>query len=233
MAKKRKTKKAVKKSHSHKKYSQKKRSVKKHQKKHHITKSGEKAKRKAGKKQGKKVITRKKFRKSSRRVHKPAKPAKKTLLPPKPRVMLVVLDGWGVGAADASNPIHMARPSTIERIMREFPGSTLQAAGSAVGLPWEEEGNSEVGHLTLGAGRVVLQHLYIITTAIEQGKFATNEVLRRTCARGAQSSHALHLVGLLSESNTHTSSAHLKEGGNAFLRFSARRSIPLHARLVK
>ncbi|MDO8470059.1 MAG: 2,3-bisphosphoglycerate-independent phosphoglycerate mutase [bacterium] len=125
-------------------------------------------------------------------------------------VVLAVLDGWGVGTRDASNPIHAAELPTIARFEREFPRGTLQASGLAVGLPWDEEGNSEVGHLTIGAGQVLLQHFPRISQAIESGAFYENETLRAACGHAVETGGAVHLVGLLSSGNVHASFEHVR-----------------------
>lgn len=124
--------------------------------------------------------------------------------------VLVILDGWGVGAVDASNPIHAAAPDTVAQLAREFPSGALQASGLAVGVPWEEPGNCGVGHLTIGAGRAILQPSYFVRTAIEDGSFMGNETLRAACARGGASGHTLHLVGLVTRESPHASISHLK-----------------------
>lgn len=124
--------------------------------------------------------------------------------------VLVVLDGWGIGAADASNPIHAATPDTVAQLAREFPSGALQASGLAVGIPWEEPGNCGVGHLTIGAGRAILQPSYFVRAAIEDGSFMKNETLRAVCAHAASSGRTLHLVGLVAKESPHASLAHLK-----------------------
>ena len=132
-------------------------------------------------------------------------------------IVLVVLDGWGIGGRDAANPIYAAEPPTIARFEREFPSGALQASGLAVGLPWDEEGNSEVGHFTIGAGEVLLQHFPRISQAIERGTFYENEALRAACAHAAETGGlpagrhgAVHLVGLVSSGNVHASLEHVR-----------------------
>ena len=73
-------------------------------------------------------------------------------------IVLIVLDGWGIGRNDESNPIYMVKPETFARLSATYPVTSLQASGIAIGLPWGEVGNSEVGHLTLGAGKVLYQY---------------------------------------------------------------------------
>ena len=128
----------------------------------------------------------------------------------KQTVVLVVLDGWGIGRADASNPIHVAQPENINFIKHNYPIGSLQASGIAVGLPWNEEGNSEVGHLTLGAGKVVYQHFPKISLAIKDGSFFKNEVLIGAFTHAKKNNSAVHLVGLLTDSGVHAHLDHLQ-----------------------
>ena len=76
-------------------------------------------------------------------------------------VVLIILDGWGLGGANESNPIYAARLTALPALEEHYPVTSLQASGIAVGLPWGEVGNSEVGHLSLGAGKVVYQYFQI------------------------------------------------------------------------
>ncbi len=123
----------------------------------------------------------------------------------KQTVVLVVLDGWGMGRLDESNPIYRAEPKTIAYIQANFPAGALQASGMAIGLPYDEEGNSEVGHMTLGAGRVLLEHFPKISLALKDGSFFKNEVILKTFDWAAKNKSNLHLVGLLTEANVHSS----------------------------
>lgn len=124
--------------------------------------------------------------------------------------LLLILDGWGVGRKDHSNPLFIGRPPHIEAVRLKFPSASLQASGIAVGLPWEEEGNSEVGHLTLGAGKVLYQHYPRITIAIKNGSFFKNEALTGAIAHAKANNSRLHLVGLLTAGNVHASLSHLQ-----------------------
>lgn len=125
-------------------------------------------------------------------------------------VMLVVLDGWGMGAPDASNPIHAADPQTFRFIESNFPAGTLQASGITVGLPWEEEGNSEVGHLTLGAGKILYQHYPRISIAVRNGTFFNLPRLKAAFAHAQKTGGTVHLAGLLTDGNVHASYEHLE-----------------------
>ncbi|MBI2278819.1 MAG: 2,3-bisphosphoglycerate-independent phosphoglycerate mutase [Candidatus Brennerbacteria bacterium] len=124
--------------------------------------------------------------------------------------LLAILDGWGLGPSDQGNPIYAARPETIATIETRYPGVALQASGLAVGLPWDEEGNSEAGHITLGAGRPSEQHSERITRAIAQGTFTKNEALRGAFTHARARHSTLHLVGLLTSGLVHASFSHLE-----------------------
>jgi len=124
-------------------------------------------------------------------------------------VVLVVLDGWGIGTRDASNPLTRARLPALESLAA-YPATSLEASGIAVGLPWGEVGNSEVGHLTIGAGRVLYQHYPRITLAIRDGSFGKAAALTGLTEHLARTGGRLHLVGLLSEGNVHASVEHVE-----------------------
>ena len=93
-------------------------------------------------------------------------------------VVLIVLDGWGISNSVQGNPIREATLPTFEKLNRFYPMTTLQASGISVGLPWNTAGNSEVGHMTMGTGRVIYQNMPRISLAIQDGSFFKNEVLR-------------------------------------------------------
>src|SRR3990167_1783172 len=124
-------------------------------------------------------------------------------------LVMVVLDGWGIGTRDSSNPIYVAETKYLDYIKRHYLAGTLQASGIAVGLPWGEEGNSEVGHLTIGAGKVLYQHYPRITLSIRDGSFAQNKALRDACAHAKQNQSAMNFAGLLTAGNIHASFNHL------------------------
>lgn len=126
------------------------------------------------------------------------------------RVALVILDGWGIGREDDSNPIFTAELENVKFFRERYATGALQASGIAVGLPWGEEGNSEVGHLTIGAGKVIYQHYPRITIAIESGDFFKNPALAKAFQHVKQFQSAVHLVSILSESNVHASLDHLR-----------------------
>ncbi|HEY4475756.1 MAG TPA: 2,3-bisphosphoglycerate-independent phosphoglycerate mutase [Candidatus Paceibacterota bacterium] len=128
----------------------------------------------------------------------------------KKNVVLVVLDGWGIGRHDYTNPLFVAKPKNLSEIKTRYLYGSLQSSGIAVGLPWDEEGNSEVGHLTIGAGKVIYQHFPRITLSIQRGDFFKNPVLLEGFAHAKKNNSAVHLAGLLTEGNVHASLEHLR-----------------------
>src|SRR5450432_2893646 len=112
---------------------------------------------------------------------------------PAQRVCLVVLDGWGLAEPGPGNAISLARTPVFDELWDAYPHTTLTACGRAVGLPEGQMGNSEVGHLNLGAGAVVRQDLVRINAAIDDGSFFRNETLLETCAAVRASGGTLHL----------------------------------------
>lgn len=124
-------------------------------------------------------------------------------------VMLMILDGFGLGdEKDPTNAVAQAHPEHFLKAWAEYPHTTLTTSGLAVGLPEGQMGNSEVGHLNLGAGRVVYQELTRITKEAEEGKLAVRPVVTEAFAHAKE--HALHLVGLLSDGGVHSHINHLK-----------------------
>ncbi|GAC1479407.1 MAG: 2,3-bisphosphoglycerate-independent phosphoglycerate mutase [Candidatus Dormibacteria bacterium] len=123
-------------------------------------------------------------------------------------LVLVIIDGWGYREEPAGNAIASARTPNWNRLWQRWPHSTLAAAGEPVGLPAGQQGNSEVGHLNIGAGRVVYQDLTRINLAIKDGSFKDNPVLL-AAMRSAAGGHALHLMGLISPGGVHSSSDHV------------------------
>lgn len=127
----------------------------------------------------------------------------------RPRVILVVLDGWGIGEQDATNPIFAAGLKNIDFIRTNFPIGSLQASGISVGLPWNEEGNSEIGHLTIGAGRIVYQTAVKIDITIDDGSFFKNPILTAALQNAKSSGRPIHLSGLIGTGMTHSDFRHL------------------------
>ncbi|HLD21390.1 MAG TPA: hypothetical protein VJB65_00655, partial [Patescibacteria group bacterium] len=89
-------------------------------------------------------------------------------------LVLLILDGWGIAAPSRGNGISLARTPVLNKLMQEYPAVTLHASGEVVGLPWAEKGNSEVGHLNLGSGKIIYQNLPLINKAIADGVFFQN-----------------------------------------------------------
>src|SRR5210317_19586 len=116
-----------------------------------------------------------------------------------PPILLAILDGWGAGPLSESNAIHVARTPNMDRWAKKFPSTTLLAHNGAVGLPEGQMGNSEVGHLNIGAGRTVYQDFTRINLAIETGDFFDNDVLKNTFATAVGKKSAVHLMGLISD----------------------------------
>jgi 2,3-bisphosphoglycerate-independent phosphoglycerate mutase len=140
----------------------------------------------------------------------------------KQTTVLIVLDGWGIGRNDASNPIYVVKPETFAWLKEHYPVTSIQASGIAVGLPWGEVGNSEVGHLTLGAGKVLYQYYPKITMAIRDGSFFENPVLKAACAHARETGGAINFAGLLTEANVHASLDHLK----ALIKMAEQEKVP-------
>ena len=128
----------------------------------------------------------------------------------KKTTVLIVLDGWGIGRNSESNPIYVVKPPVFEWLRNNYPMTSLQASGIAIGLPWGEVGNSEVGHLTLGAGKVLYQYYPKIMMAIRDGTFFQNPVLKAACAHAREHNAAINFLGLLTKANVHASLDHLK-----------------------
>lgn len=145
-------------------------------------------------------------------------------------VALIILDGWGYREACEANAICLADTPTWDRIWTHPSRTLLTASGHAVGLPDGQMGNSEVGHLNLGAGRVVMQDLVRIGSAIADRRFFSNPTLLDACARARQSGGTLHLVGLIGDGGVHATDAHLL----ALVELAAQEQVPrtvVHAML--
>jgi len=123
-------------------------------------------------------------------------------------LVLVIIDGWGYRTDPFGNAIAAAKKPNWDALWTRWPHTTLAAAGEPVGLPEGQQGNSEVGHLNIGAGRIVYQDLTRINRAIQDGSFATNPVLRGAM-QSAAAGPALHLMGLVSPGGVHSSTQHL------------------------
>lgn len=120
------------------------------------------------------------------------------------------MDGWGLGTVPSSDAIRNANVPFVSSLYSRFPNTTLTTCGEAVGLPEGQMGNSEVGHLNLGAGRVVYQELQRINVAIREGELAQNEVLLNSIRYAKEQGKPLHLLGLVSDGGVHSHTSHLK-----------------------
>jgi 2,3-bisphosphoglycerate-independent phosphoglycerate mutase len=123
--------------------------------------------------------------------------------------MLVILDGWGLAPASATNAVSVAATPNFDLLWSNYPHTKLIASGEGVGLPVGQMGNSEVGHLNIGAGRVVLQDLPRITKSIKDGSFFKNQVLAETFEYAKKNNKPVHMMGLLSDGGVHSHISHL------------------------
>jgi 2,3-bisphosphoglycerate-independent phosphoglycerate mutase len=125
-------------------------------------------------------------------------------------VILVIVDGWGLGKVASADAIQNANVPFTKSLYSKYPNTTLITCGEAVGLPDGQMGNSEVGHLNLGAGRVVYQELQRINVAVRDGSFAKNEIFLTAIRYAKKNSKPLHLLGLVSDGGVHSHIKHLK-----------------------
>ncbi|WP_411682580.1 2,3-bisphosphoglycerate-independent phosphoglycerate mutase [Clostridium thailandense] len=125
-------------------------------------------------------------------------------------VALVILDGFGISDRVEGNAVKAANKPNYDRYFNNYPHTELGASGLSVGLPEGQMGNSEVGHLNIGAGRIVYQQLTRITKSIEDGEFAENEALNKAVNNAKENNSSLHLLGLLSDGGVHSHIDHLK-----------------------
>lgn len=121
----------------------------------------------------------------------------------------MILDGWGWSKEKSGNAILAADTPNMDYLKKNYPFFLIQASGPAVGLPPLKEGNSEVGHLTIGAGRIILQHLTVISESIKNGSFFRNEIFVRLLEHVKKNKSRLHLIGLLTSGTVHASLEHL------------------------
>lgn len=125
--------------------------------------------------------------------------------------MLVILDGWGIGPPDYRNAIASASTPCMDQLLRQHPNATLVTSGEDVGLPEGQMGNSEVGHINLGAGRIVWQDLARINKSIRVGEFRDEPVLKEALRTARDQQKPLHLIGLVSDGGVHSHIDHLEE----------------------
>ena len=126
------------------------------------------------------------------------------------KVILLILDGWGIATNKKVSAIDAAKTPFMDKLLKESPNSTLEASGLAVGLPDGQMGNSEVGHMNIGAGRVVYQDLVKISNAVNDGSIAENETLKTAIDYAKERNKPIHLIGLLSDGGVHSHIDHLK-----------------------
>ncbi|MEI8220894.1 MAG: 2,3-bisphosphoglycerate-independent phosphoglycerate mutase, partial [bacterium] len=136
-------------------------------------------------------------------------------------VVLIILDGWGIAPAGDGNAITLADTPNLDRLAAEGLTTVLDASGLAVGLPDGQIGNSEVGHLNLGAGFRVVQDLPRIDEAVAGGRFDANEALLGAIRHALDTGHTLHLIGLFSHGGVHSHARHLE----ALLRLASREGL--------
>ncbi len=126
------------------------------------------------------------------------------------KVALIILDGWGIGRKDDSNGVFMARTPFFDKLIKRHPNNTLVTYGEKVGLPDGQMGNSEVGHMNIGAGRIVYQDLLKIDNAIKDNSFFKEQTLLHAIEYAKESNKKVHLIGLVSKGGVHSSFEHLK-----------------------
>jgi len=146
---------------------------------------------------------------------------------PRP-VALIVLDGWGYSESEDGNAVRAARAPELERLWKECPHTLIRTSGAAVGLPGGQMGNSEVGHLNLGAGRVVYQEFTRVSRSIRTGSFFNNQTLTEAVDSAIAGGGAVHILGLLSPGGVHSHEDHI----HAMARLAVERGAPrvfLHA----
>src|SRR5678815_3328157 len=126
------------------------------------------------------------------------------------KAILIIMDGWGLGKVKSSDAIQHANVPFVTSLYSKYPNTTLVTCGEAVGLPAGQMGNSEVGHLNLGAGRIVYQELERINVAIRSGEFEKNQILLNSIRYAKDNGKPLHLIGLVSDGGVHSHINHLK-----------------------
>ena len=125
-------------------------------------------------------------------------------------ICLIILDGWGLSDKIEGNSIRLAKTPNMDSYLKIYPNTKLRASGKAVGLPEGQMGNSEVGHLNIGAGRIVYQELTRINKEIKNGDFFKNKVLIEAVENVRENKSSLHLMGLVSDGGVHSHINHLK-----------------------
>ena len=124
-------------------------------------------------------------------------------------VALIILDGWGIGEKYEGNAIYKAKTPNFQRLIENYPNTSLEASGLEVGLPAGQMGNSEVGHLNIGAGRVIYQQFTRISKSIDDGDFFEKEEFLKAIENAKRNNSKLHLMGLLSDGGVHSHNTHV------------------------
>src|SRR5260221_5436013 len=124
-------------------------------------------------------------------------------------LVLIILDGWGYAPPSKANAISLARKPNYDRLLTEYPNTLIHTSGRFVGLPQGQMGNSEVGHLNIGAGRIVYMDITKIDLMIEKGNIFSNPVLLEAMKNARSGGRQLHLCGLLSDGGVHSHQNHL------------------------
>ena len=127
-----------------------------------------------------------------------------------PLVTLVILDGWGIAPPGPGNAVELARTPVFDDLVARYPTTQLRASGPAVGLPEGQMGNSEVGHLTIGSGRILFQDLVRVSRAVEDGSLFENDALLGAFRRAKERDGDVHLLGLVSTGGVHSHIDHLR-----------------------
>src|SRR5215468_11415966 len=136
-------------------------------------------------------------------------------------LVLIILDGWGYRAETHANAIALARKPNYDALLRDFPSTLVHTSGRYVGLPTGQMGNSEVGHLNIGAGRIVYMDITKIDLMIDNGDFFSNEVLVAAMKNARSGGQRLHIFGLLSDGGVHSHQNHL----HALLRMAKQQGV--------
>ncbi|MBC8109715.1 MAG: 2,3-bisphosphoglycerate-independent phosphoglycerate mutase, partial [Verrucomicrobia bacterium] len=126
------------------------------------------------------------------------------------KVILMILDGWGINHDPKVSAIEAADTPFMDKLLQEYPNNTLVTFGEEVGLPEGQMGNSEVGHMNLGAGRIVYQELAKINIAVRENKLGQEPVLKEMLEYALKNDRKLHFIGLLSDGGVHSHIEHLK-----------------------
>lgn len=123
---------------------------------------------------------------------------------------LIIMDGWGYSEQPENNAIYSAKTPVWDSLWQHYPHTLIDASGAGVGLPSDQMGNSEVGHLNIGAGRVVYQEFTRVSKAIQTGSFFSNHILTDTIDATLNTNNAVHILGLLSPGGVHSHEQHIQ-----------------------